>query len=121
VGKGINKDNLEEYATFLCGPCSCEAKSQNPGLDLLFAADWYAPLRDMPQVTAGLPDVIGSPTAGQAGAAAPSNNDGNEEEEFVSDDPFCLRQTMISVALVFVVGGALGVWVSFRPKRASKR
>jgi len=121
VGKGINKKTLEEYVGFLCGPCSCQVKQQNPGVDLLFAADWFAPFRGAPQVTAPLPDVIGAPSAGQAGAAAPSNNDGNEDEEFVNDDPFCLRQTMISVALVFVVGGALGLWVSFRPKRASKR
>ncbi len=59
VGKGINKDNLEEYVGFLCGPCSCQVKGQNPGVDLLFAADWYAPFRGAPQVTAPLPDVIG--------------------------------------------------------------
>jgi hypothetical protein len=59
VGKGINKNMLEEYAGFLCGPCSCQVKQQNPGVDLLFAADWFAPFRGAPQVTAPLPDVIG--------------------------------------------------------------
>jgi len=123
VGKGINKDNLEEYATFLCGPCSCEAKSQNPGLDLLFAADWYAPLRDMPQVTAGLPDVIGSPAALVAattqpvGMAAPQGGDMD-----YSEIPLFSRNILITFGLIFVVGAVLALWVSrMRPARFSEQ
>lgn len=40
IGRGIHADNLREAATYLCGACSCEIKEQNPGMDLLLAADW---------------------------------------------------------------------------------
>jgi hypothetical protein len=40
VGKGITEENLSRAAKFLVGPCSCEIKAQNPGVDLLLTADW---------------------------------------------------------------------------------
>ncbi len=42
VGKGINRDNLLECVYFLTGACSCTVKEQNPGMDLLFAKDWWS-------------------------------------------------------------------------------
>jgi hypothetical protein len=46
IGKGINIDNLKDAGQFLCGPCSCQVKRLNPGMDLLIAADWDAVLVD---------------------------------------------------------------------------
>jgi hypothetical protein len=34
------EDRVEAFAEFICGQCSCEVKEQNPGIDLLMAADW---------------------------------------------------------------------------------
>jgi hypothetical protein len=45
VGKGITQDNIDRAAKFLVGPCSCEIKAQNPGVDLLLTADWEERLR----------------------------------------------------------------------------
>ena len=41
VGQGIHRNNLLHCLDFVTGPCSCTVKDQNPGLDLLFAADWH--------------------------------------------------------------------------------
>jgi hypothetical protein len=46
IGKGINADNLKDAGQFLCGPCSCQVKRLNPGVDLLIAADWDSVLVD---------------------------------------------------------------------------
>lgn len=40
IGAGITADNIHDSAAFLVGACSCEVKEQNPGFDLLLAADW---------------------------------------------------------------------------------
>ncbi|MCA9448757.1 MAG: hypothetical protein KC931_16670, partial [Candidatus Omnitrophica bacterium] len=41
IGKGINRDVIEEACQFLIGPCSCQVKDLNPGsTDLLLAANW---------------------------------------------------------------------------------
>jgi hypothetical protein len=48
TGKGLTPPNIAEAAMFLIGACSCEAKELNPGVDLLFAADWEAGLAAAP-------------------------------------------------------------------------
>ncbi len=48
IGRGIHADNIREAASYLCGACSCEIKEQNPGMDLLLAADW-APVDQAPK------------------------------------------------------------------------
>jgi hypothetical protein len=40
VGAGITADNVRRAASFLGGDCSCTVKRDNPGTDLLLAADW---------------------------------------------------------------------------------
>ena len=40
VGKGINSDTVRAASSFICGPCSCQVKEQNPGFDLLLEHDW---------------------------------------------------------------------------------
>ena len=42
VGEGINVDNLQEAIAFITGPCGCEIKMLNPGVDLLMAENWDA-------------------------------------------------------------------------------
>ncbi|MEW6233760.1 MAG: hypothetical protein AB1656_00095 [Candidatus Omnitrophota bacterium] len=44
IGEGINEDTIREACEFLAGPCTCFIKDQNPGADLLVAADWDAAL-----------------------------------------------------------------------------
>ena len=43
VGDGIQEKNIHEACQSLLGWCSCEIKAQNPGTDLLMAADWSRP------------------------------------------------------------------------------
>lgn len=42
VGSGINTWNITDAAEFLTGPCSCQVKMLNPGVDLLVVKDWEA-------------------------------------------------------------------------------
>ncbi len=70
VGKGINADNIAESCEFLVGPCSCMVKDQNPGTDLLIAADWEAAAGDSLISNPELPPLIGLPApAAESGSA----------------------------------------------------
>lgn len=40
IGAGIHDENVMKHSAYLCGACSCEVKDQNPGIDLLMAANW---------------------------------------------------------------------------------
>jgi hypothetical protein len=42
IGKGITVELLTDVLAFLVGPCSCFAKAENPGMDLLARWDWDA-------------------------------------------------------------------------------
>ncbi len=44
IGTGINEENILGDCGYLCGPCSCQVKNQNPGMDLLVKADWWTSL-----------------------------------------------------------------------------
>ncbi len=57
IGKGIKAETIEEAATFLIGKCSCQVKEQNPGIDLLFTADWKKLAKGSPLLDRELPDL----------------------------------------------------------------
>lgn len=40
VGEGISEEIIEESCLFLTGPCSCQIKALNPGLDMLVKFNW---------------------------------------------------------------------------------
>jgi hypothetical protein len=42
IGSGISERNIDRACAFLIGPCSCQAKELNPGVDLLMTVDWEA-------------------------------------------------------------------------------
>ena len=99
VGRGINRDMVLDQAAFLTGPCSCQVKEQNPGVDVLIAADWQTllmkarleaggegddsgalarALADEPEATPDASPASASPTgtttAGRPEDASPSAN-----------------------------------------------
>ena len=47
IGEGINSDNIRESAAFMTGPCGCEIKMMNPGVDLLMAVNWDGAVMEM--------------------------------------------------------------------------
>src|SRR5205814_1402276 len=51
-GREITAGNLEDAAKFLAGPCSCQVKELNPGVDLLMGADWESVVEERPAVAA---------------------------------------------------------------------
>jgi len=42
VGEGITTENIEQTCYYLTGPCSCQIKDANPGMDLLTSVEWDA-------------------------------------------------------------------------------
>ena len=47
VGKGISTETIQSATSFICGPCSCQVKEQNPGFDLLMQQDWQKLVGDI--------------------------------------------------------------------------
>ncbi len=62
VGKGIDGDNIHEACNFLVGACSCEAKEENPGTDLLMDMAWDSVLKGSVATEVGQPPLTGLQT-----------------------------------------------------------
>lgn len=76
AGQGINAETIDEACGFLTGPCSCVVKEENPGLDLLIAADWEGRVVKLTRDTqpAGLPSLAAfEPPPSNASASAATN------------------------------------------------
>ena len=61
VGDGINEWNIRKAAEFLTGPCSCQAKLLNPGVDMLMAVDWDRHVERIADIS------LANPLSGMAG------------------------------------------------------
>ena len=59
VGKGIKPGLIEANCRFICGDCSCQVKEENPGSDLLFAANWEEGIRGTAFPDQVLPELTG--------------------------------------------------------------
>jgi hypothetical protein len=57
-GKALNPANIAETSQYLCGACSCEIKEQNPGVDMLLAADWESAVAERVVKDPPLPPLV---------------------------------------------------------------
>jgi hypothetical protein len=69
VGDGINEDTIADACQLLIGPCTCQVKDDNPGIDLVMAVDWDALVESTVEIDKALP-----PLAGLGGFAASSTD-----------------------------------------------
>ena len=116
IGAGITARNLEDAATFLAGPCSCEVKEQNPGFDLLMGTDWTGLLADRGvSLTAietrnapptGPPELVPIPAGAKSAAVAasePARSPAVSETPSVASGSWLLGAAMLGGASVVLV------------------
>ena len=61
VDRGITPENIKEACAFLVGACSCQAKAENPGVDLLITADWGSAVQGLAMTYSEPPPLVGFP------------------------------------------------------------
>lgn len=84
IGRGVTRDNALDYGGYLCGACSCEVKDQNPGMDLLIAANWDAALEGSQIII----DKVLPPLEGTAALTAAHKGSGMKQSaQTTSDEP----------------------------------
>ena len=71
VGDGIDKLNIIESCSFVIGPCSCQIKELNPGVDLLMNVDWEGSFDRYIALGSEIPPLVGlSELVGEAAKSA---------------------------------------------------
>ncbi len=119
IGDGIMRDTIQTAGQFLVGPCTCQIKDDNPGVDLLMAVDWQNSLdnflvRDKmpPAPFASFNDLMRQDeTVGSAAAMAAST--GGVPEEQPSSSFWQILFIAIGVIVVIDIA-ALFVWIKRR-------
>jgi hypothetical protein len=98
VGEGINVDNLREAIAFITGPCGCEIKMLNPGVDLLMAENWDAAVmqfyqefyetaeEQMPELTGVFPEEPADPGQNTQGQAVTASISPDPESQVTNND-----------------------------------
>lgn len=59
IGKGINVDTIRQSCQELIGPCTCEVKEENPGIDLITSVDWENLVQAHIEIDRELPPLPG--------------------------------------------------------------
>ncbi|MFH1023670.1 MAG: hypothetical protein V1809_09815 [Planctomycetota bacterium] len=79
AGSGINPESIEGACSFAAGPCSCQVKDMNPGVDLIMAVDWagavggdLTPTEAMPALRGFSEFMPASPAPATPAAAPPA-------------------------------------------------
>lgn len=131
IGRGINENNALDYAAYICGACSCEVKDQNPGQDLLVAADWDSALAGSEIVIEKiLPPLEGTGIlAAAAEAEIPEVSGGDPENvatpgtETESHSEEMVNETLLPVSALLALGvivvAVIGLGTVFILRRSS--
>ncbi|MCE5251327.1 hypothetical protein LLG96_14015 [bacterium] len=98
VGKGIDKQNIMESCMFVIGPCSCQVKDQNPGVDLLMPVDWEGGLEGRLVQNLELPPLVGLSELAREATSVKKAERGNGENSGAAPIPDSTRADSISAA-----------------------
>jgi hypothetical protein len=135
VGEGINTDNLQEAIAFLTGPCGCEIKMLNPGVDLIMAVNWDAavmqfyeefyvteePIPELTSVFPEEPDITKDTNDLNTSAAPPLQNKTARDQTVETNSQKnrglgVIRTTVVSLGGILLVV-ALGTLVVSRQRK----
>ena len=90
LGSTITPDTIMNACEYLCGACSCQVKSGNPGYDILFLANWREKLNSgLVVVDKKLPNTL--PTL---------NDERNDEPE----DKAALNSSFAKFTIILIIG-----------------
>ncbi len=111
-GENIGAEVIEQVCAFLVGPCSCQVKALNPGLDLFIPVDWDGLVSGMIGVEEALPPlrVPGAQAVGPPAAAPAAVTPGPVRE----DDTLVRNLALIGgIGIVVLI---IGTWALLRKR-----
>jgi len=119
VGKGIKEKFIREDCEFVIDACGCEIKEDNPGVDLLIAADWEAGIGKRWVDEEIL--LVGSMTLASRAKSDESSDlttsaSANHESEINTTSNRLLRNILITILAILVVVTAISLFLKLKRK-----
>lgn len=113
LATSVTEERILQACAYLCGACSCQVKSGNPGYDLLFQAPWHDYLQDgLIVIDKALPPLLG------VGALTQATTTPIAESEPTTPTPrsgLPLWRMLGAALLVILIGGSLALSRRARP------
>lgn len=106
TGEELTVENIQEVAVFLTGACSCEVKAMNPGVDLLFAADWDAALEGRAVKDPEMPPLVSLSQLAADAQSPPAPKETVEPPSARSSGTTLTRNLIVAVVLGILVVAA---------------
>ena len=124
TGRELNAESIDDVAGFVCGSCSCEVKEQNPGVDLLIAANWDEAIEQHVLKEPPLPALVSlsalaapPPPPSPSAPAATAPVSAKPDAPIAPVQPRRLQRNLV-IALAIVLGAAaLGTLIYLRRPR----
>lgn len=129
AGDDLKPEATERECSFLIGPCSCQVKTMNPGVDLLMAVNWDDLITGKLAVDTELPPLKGlmpvAPVASgtNTGPAQPGSSGIGRRRVVLQTEPSVpvavvqeksnlIRNVFVALGggTIFVLGGAFFLW-----------
>lgn len=118
AGEQIDEENVEAVCAFLVGPCSCQVKAMNPGVDLLMSVDWDGLITGELAIDEALPPLTGLPELAGLAAEGAERPDGAPAGEGQPEEgPGSLLRNVLILAALGLAGVAAGTFVLMRRRR----
>ncbi|MAG64182.1 hypothetical protein CMO84_11750 [Candidatus Woesearchaeota archaeon] len=118
VGRGINADTIASTSQFLVGACSCIVAERNPGVDMIFSADWAGLIagsamaeKPLPELPAPSAEVEEPSTAAPGVAVLPGVTTADSGLDYLT-----ITMGIIGLAVALVGAGALLVYLRRRER-----
>jgi hypothetical protein len=110
VGDGFSLDTVLMACRVIVGPCSCEIKEMNPGIDLLISGDWDEAIDGSLTSSAALPSSDGTHRA-ENSLALP------DDRAQQASAGALVRNTLLTVGLLLVIVIGLVIYIRTRVTR----
>lgn len=117
VGKLLTDDEISGICGFITGPCSCEVKEQNPGYDLVLAADWEALIENRIVVDPEIPALVSIAGLGAVPVVTTAPATTQQAEPASAVGGLGGRTLVIAISVIAVVVLLAGLFLMLRREK----
>lgn len=101
LGSAITPEAITTACEYLCGACSCQVKSGNPGYDLLFQANWQEKLQSgLVVIDKTLPTVLPTLEDKPSPSQNSSQNENLHDSTYLSPSPTLILGIIIATLIL---------------------
>lgn len=117
VGKGVNAETIGQACDFLVGPCFCQVKAQNPGIDLIMSVDWDNSLAESMVADTEFVELTSRSPRGANAVADPNRTTPSTQPAASQEPDVLVRNLLLTLGGIVVLAISLSLAIRRRSPR----